>query len=203
MVVEWIYNVLNSYLEKINLPNVALKDSNEIARDFLVIGMSDFYQAINHIHQFPYGRTSDRANYHLVLKEQRGTCSTKHALIAELARSLSIPLNLRLGLILLDEENTPKIAPILKKYQLTELPETHTYLVYQGSRLDITFPNGTNYQMNYPLLKEVFISPQETGDFKITWHEDAIREWLTSQTLNYDLAEIWKIRELCISVLHD
>ncbi len=190
------------YFKKINLPNIKFESSIQIANYFLALGISDFYQAIDYVHQLPYGRNSDRTNYLQVLSEKCGACSTKHALIAELARSLNIDLRLRLGLIFLDEKNSPPISNILREYNLVSLPESHVYLDYHGERLDITFPNTINYSMTYPLLKEIFISPEQIGEFKIAWHKTAIKEWLASQTLPYGVDEIWKIRELCIAALN-
>lgn len=190
------------YFKKHIFPNIKFEGSMQIASYFLALGITDFYQAIDYVHQLPYGRNSDRTNYLQVLSEKHGACSTKHALIAELARSLNIDLRLKLGLILLDEKNSPSISNILRKYSLASLPEAHVYLDYHGERLDLTFPSATNYSMTYPLLKETFILPEQIGEFKIAWHKAAIKEWLASQTLPYGVDEIWKIRELCIAALN-
>ncbi len=90
----------------------------------------------------------------------------------------------------------------MREYSLASLPEAHVYLDYHGERLDITFSNATNYSMTYPLLKETFILTEQIGEFKIAWHKAAIKEWLASQILPYDVDEIWKIRELCIVALN-
>ncbi len=92
------------YFKRINLPNIKLEGSTHTRTMFLALGITDFYQAIDYVHQLPYGRNSDRINYLQVLSEKHGACSTKHALIAELARSLNIDLRLKLGLILLDKK---------------------------------------------------------------------------------------------------
>lgn len=108
-------NLFQRYLQKINLPNTKLINSGEIAHDLLSKGVTNLYQAIEYIHQLPYCRVSDSTNYHLVLKEQRGTCTPKHALIAELASSLHIPLHLKAGIIIMNAKNAHQIAPVLNK----------------------------------------------------------------------------------------
>lgn len=194
-------NLLYRYLQKINLPNPELIDACEIAHDLRSKGIMNLYQAIEYIHQLPYCGISDNTNYHLVLKEQRGTCTPKHALIAELASSLHIPLHLKAAIILMNSKNMPKIAPILKKYQLDNMIEAHTYLEYAGHQLDITFPEKTNFKMNFPVLKERNFTLHDLGDIKMAWHKEAMKEFLLTQHLPYDLDQIWKIREQCIQAL--
>ena len=79
------------------------------------------------MHSLPYGRNSDRSDWRLILKEGRGTCSTKHALLADLARE-----NLRhvvpvLGVYDVDEGNTPGIGTVLERHGIPCVPEAHCY----------------------------------------------------------------------------
>jgi len=198
-------NQLYQYLQKINLPNTELMNSRfnscEIVHELELKGVKNLYQTIEYIHQLPYCRISDNTNYHLVLKEQRGTCTPKHALIAELASSLNIPLYLKAGIVIMNANNAPKIAPILKKYQLNEIIEAHTYLEYEHHQLDITFPEKTNFKMTYPLLKERNLTLHDLGEIKMAWHKEAMKEFLLTQHLPYDLDQIWEIREQCILAL--
>ena len=53
---------------------------------FRAAGTHDFVGAARHLLALPYGRIADRNKFWLVLEEGRGTCTTKHALLAELAR---------------------------------------------------------------------------------------------------------------------
>lgn len=194
-------NLLYRYLQKINLPNPELIQSCEIADNLLSKGVATLYQAIEYIHLLPYCRISDSTNYHLVLKEQRGTCTPKHALIAGLASSLHIPLHLKAGIILMNANNAPKIAPVLKKYQLNEIIEAHTYLEYEHHQLDITFPEKTNFKMTFPLLKERNLTLHDLSEIKMAWHKEAMKEFLLTQHLPYDLDQIWEIREQCVQAL--
>ena len=52
--------------------------------------------AVTYIRRLPYGRNTDRSDILRVLREGKGTCSTKHALLACLAQEQGIPLELTL-----------------------------------------------------------------------------------------------------------
>jgi hypothetical protein len=58
------------------------------------------------VRSLPYGRNSDHSDWRLVLGEGRGTCSTKHALLADLARENRRHVALMLGIYEMDEDNT-------------------------------------------------------------------------------------------------
>jgi hypothetical protein len=79
------------------LPHVLLQDASPVSREFITRGITDFQAAGRAIHALPYGRTVDRADFRAVLREGKGTCSTKHALLAALAYEQSLPVVLTLG----------------------------------------------------------------------------------------------------------
>ena len=68
------------------LPEAMLQSARPISSVFMDRGIDNFRAAGRYLHHLPYGRNTDRADFRLVLTEGRGTCSTKHALLAELAR---------------------------------------------------------------------------------------------------------------------
>ncbi|MDQ4127000.1 MAG: hypothetical protein M3151_03470, partial [Actinomycetota bacterium] len=120
------------------LPNFALDGRGRLDTAFFAIGARDYHAAARHVRRLPYGRNSDRADYGLVLEEGRGTCSTKHALLAALARDYGLPVELRLGVYEMDGRNTPGVGPVLARYGLDGVPEAHCYLAYRGARVDLT-----------------------------------------------------------------
>jgi hypothetical protein len=63
----------------------------------------------------PYGRNSDRSDWRLVLGEGRGTCSAKHALLADLARENRRHVALVLGIYEMDEDDTQEIGTVLDR----------------------------------------------------------------------------------------
>ena len=72
------------------LINRPLTADGPITRLFRATGAPDFPAAALHVLRLPYGRITDRSRFWLVVEESRGTCTTKHATLAELAREQDI-----------------------------------------------------------------------------------------------------------------
>ena len=185
------------------LPAVSLYPSGFITRAFLARGICDFQSAARYLHHLPYGRNTNRADFRLVLDEGRGTCSTKHALLAELAREQQIPVALTLGIYAMHERNTQGVGPILEKYGLFFLPEAHCYLTYAKTRIDIT---RSGVEANEPITQfvhEEIINPTDIGEYKVEVHHQYLHTWLVNEPSAFGrtLTDIWKIREECIAVL--
>ena len=162
--------------------------------------ISTYWDAISYVHRLKYGRNQDRANYRFVLEEEKGTCSTKHALLAALSQELEVPLKLTMGIFLMNEQNTPGIGQVLDKYNLTEIPEAHCYLKYDKKTLDITFPNSVKFECIYPIAQEIVIRPEQIGPPKIKFHQQFMLKWLKS--IPYlDFQTAWQAREECIAIL--
>lgn len=195
-------NVLFKYLEKIGLPNASISKNGAVSDQFLSLGITDLYHAVDYVHKLPYGIINNKSDYiHSVFKERRGTCSPKHALIATLAKEQGISLILAAGILIMNAKTMPKMSAILAQYALNGVPEAHVFLKYHHYHLDITFPDKNIFNPPYKFLKEIIISTDQIGEFKDEWHRQAIIEWLHAEKLNYQLDEIWKIRELCIKAL--
>jgi hypothetical protein len=75
-----------------------LSGDGPITSRFRAAGIDDFVGAARHLLALPYGRIADRARFWLVLEEGRGTCTSKHALLAALAREQGIDVQLMLGI---------------------------------------------------------------------------------------------------------
>jgi hypothetical protein len=84
------------------------------------------------VRSLPYGRNSDHSDWRLVLGEGRGTCSTKHALLADLARENRRHVALVLGIYEMDEDNTQEIGTVLDRNGLPCVPEAHCYLAHEA-----------------------------------------------------------------------
>lgn len=190
---------LSDYLEEIGLPNKKIESKGQVSHLFLKHNILTLWDAVNYIHALPYERTTDRENYFQVLEEKRGTCSVKHALIADLAQEQFIPLKLVLGIFFLTRENMPKIAPILDSHKINKIPEAHCFLKYEIHSIDITFPESTDFSFNIDLEQELTINPHQIGQFKIEKHQAFIRDWGKQQNIKFDL--IWKAREEWIKKL--
>jgi hypothetical protein len=186
-------------------PDFTLQQGN-INDSLSCFGIETFHDAVEWIWKLPYGRNTDRTNYLLVPKEQRGACSTKHAFLAALAQEQGVDLKLMVGIFLMDGINTPKISDILAQANLSALPEAHCYLRFGERRYDFThFDQGSaSCRMALEILHEEEISPEQIGDHKISLHKKWIGHWLAqSPNLKMSSEKIWKIRETCIEGLSE
>lgn len=185
------------------LPDIPLQPGGQTAADFSARGISDFRAAGRYLHYLPYGRNANRSDFRLVLPEGRGTCSTKHALLAALAREQDLPVVLTLGIYEMNERNTPGVGIVLDKYGLQHIPEAHCYLRYEGVRIDITRSGADPTEPIDRFLHEEAIIPAQIGDYKVQLHQQFLRSWMADADVVGDrsFAEIWKIREECIAAL--
>src|SRR5215472_5557110 len=92
--------------------------------------VSSFRDAAHLVAALPYGRGSKRSDHLMVLFENKGTCSTKHGLLALLAQEQNLPIALYLGIYEMNGLNTPGVGPVLETNCLTAIPEAHSYLKY-------------------------------------------------------------------------
>lgn len=98
---------------------------------------------MKYIHSLPYGRNANRHDFSLVLKEKKGTCSSKHALLREVAALNDVPnVRLIIGMYKMSEHNTPNIGDGLSKSGLDYIPEAHCYLMIDKKRVDLTTNNS-------------------------------------------------------------
>jgi len=183
------------------LPEKQLAASGEASAQFLALGIDDYREAARFTNQLPYGRNADRANFTLVLPERRGTCSTKHALLAALAIEQRLPIHLTLGIYEMSERNTPGIGAVLSKHGLAFVPEAHCYLIYNGTRIDVTRDAVIAAEPIARFLHEETIAPEQIGDYKVAMHQAWMREWVAREMPNRNWEQVWKIREECIAAL--
>jgi hypothetical protein len=83
-----------------SLPDTLLTPASFITAAFLNTGVRTYREAAHLVYRLPYGRASYRDNPMAALTEGRGTCSTKHPLLAELATEQELPVFLMLGIYL-------------------------------------------------------------------------------------------------------
>ncbi len=178
------------------IPDKAITARGPAGRAFLTKGILTFHGACEHVLNLPYGRTSQRADWMLVLEEGRGTCSTKHALLASLAEELGMDVRLMLGIYFMNERNTPGAGRILQKSEFDHFPEAHCYLLYEGQRVDVTRRPGTSEPVP-AFLQEQQISPAQIDEYKENVHKAFIRQWAPDENID----ELWALREACIRSL--
>lgn len=179
-----------------------LLGAGPVTQRFRAAGVSDFVGAADLVWRLPYGRITDRSQVWLVLEEGRGTCTTKHALLSELAQEQAIDVQLILGIYEMSERNTPGVGAVLDKYGLACIPEAHCFLRYQGARIDVTgvAPGAEPIER---FLHEEPITIEQIGAYKIDRHRRFLGAWLVGRdgAPALSLDEAWRIREECIAAL--
>ncbi len=148
----------------------------------------------------PYGRNTDRSDYELVLSEERGTCSTKHALVKAIAEENNWKgVELCLGFFMMSALNTPQIGTVLASHQLSTIPEAHTYLRINGKFTDLT---GINTRITETDIgDEMEIEPGDIGILKEVMHKGYLAQWAEDENLSQSPDELWQLREECIQKL--
>jgi hypothetical protein len=185
------------------LPDAALTAiGGSLHEPFVRAGCATFRDAAKHVRELPYGRNSDRADWRLVLDEGRGTCSTKHALLAALARELGLLVVLVIGIFDMNEANTPGVGGVLSAHALTSLPEAHCYLLWTGRRIDVTRAGPGPVVPISRFDREWEIDPSQIGQDKVRLHRAYLAQWLARHPdPRLSLNALWRIREECIAAL--
>lgn len=162
-------------------------------------GILNWKELLETVREIPYGRNASRTNFGLVLEENRGTCSTKHALAKQLADLNGIAnVDLVLGMYRMKDENTPGIQLKSMNSNLEYIPEAHCYLRVEGVRVDVTTRNSSIDRITLDILSETTIEPKQVGKFKVDYHQEFIKQWISESNLNMNFDQVWNIREQCI-----
>jgi hypothetical protein len=186
------------------LEPVMLEPVGDISSAFIRTGLLDYRAAARFVSRLQYGRNTNIHDPLIVMRELRGTCSTKHALLRRLAPEQGLDVALVLGIYEMHERNTPGVGPVLEKYGLAALPEAHCYLRFSGKRIDVTRAmDALPTEAIADFLYEEDIDAEQIGDYKTTLHREFLRRWIaeTEATGGLGLGEIWRIREECIAAL--
>lgn len=143
------------------LPDAEITPIGKISKKFLRLGIKTFKKACNYVHNIEYGYNTNYDDKLILFKENKGTCTTKHAIIAGLAEELNIPLYKNVGLYKFTEEISSGANDILKKYKIPYIPMVHCFLVYNTFRFDLTKGNNTGKKVSI----EEFIPTEKIEPF--------------------------------------
>ena len=186
------------------LPDIPLEPGGPLTTAITARGVTDFRGAGRYLQALPYGRTANRADFSAVLGEGRGTCSTKHALLAALAHEQKLAVVLTLGIYKMHERNTPGAGAVLARYDLASIPEAHCYLTYEGTRIDVTRSGASPAEPIARFLHEEAIVPEQIGEYKVALHRRFMRTWVGDHpgtVRGRSFEDVWRIREECIAAL--
>lgn len=123
-------------------PDGAIQPAGIITRVFLDLGIHRFQDACKYVHALPYGYNSDRDDLMILFRENRGTCTTKHAVIATLAGELNLPVSKKVGIYAMTEDLVSGTDAILEKFRLPYIPMIHCFLSSGDHRVDLTEGNN-------------------------------------------------------------
>jgi hypothetical protein len=186
------------------LEPISFKPEGAVTAAFLRIGTKDLRSAAKYVRCLPYARNTRPDDPLIVLTEERGTCSTKHALLRRLAIEQNLDVVLVLGIYEMAEQNTPEVGDILRKYELVLLPEAHCYVRMAGRRIDVTRAvDQVPFAAISRFLHEEDIEPVQITDYKVALHKQFLSKWIADNSGlgGRSLADLWKIREECIARL--
>lgn len=182
--------------------NWQLTSNHPLTKFAKSLGIQTWNNLVIYISKLPYGRTSNREDLSLVFTEQKGTCSSKHALLASIAEENQLNnVSLLLVLFKMNGMNTPKIGSVLYKYNLPYIPEAHTVIQVGDSIVDATSPDANYEALENVVLHSEVINSSQIIDYKVQKHQDYLKDWLQKTTYNFSFEEVWNIREECINAL--
>lgn len=187
-----------------NLPDAKITPQGEISKIFLEMGIKSFKEACKHIHEIDYGYNSTYEDDLILFKENKGTCTTKHAIIAGLARELDIPLHKNVGVYKFTEDITTGAQEILDKYHIPYIPMVHCFLVYDNYRFDLTEGNNNGKKTSI----ENFVETKEVDPFisrknEYLWYKKVLKEKIlpTDEMKGIKERTLLKAREESIKLL--
>jgi hypothetical protein len=135
-----------------------------------------------------------------VLREHKGTCSSKHRLLAEVARDCGHPeIELVVGIYAMSEANTPGVGAVLRAASCVSIPEAHCYLRVGVARFDFTGLAEGHESPFASLLEEHVVPPESLATAKPSLHRLALDRW--APTVGRSPATAWSLREACIAAL--
>ncbi|HMQ05734.1 MAG TPA: hypothetical protein PKC30_00465 [Saprospiraceae bacterium] len=181
---------------------VHIENKGPVSQLFLDKGIDTFQKALKFLRSIPYGRTSNKKDFSLVVLENKGTCSTKHALLSTLSKEQGWDqIELYLCFFRMKEENTPGIDSILKQQNLVYIPEAHCVIFDSEKFLDITSQEATFERIKTDLLFMEKINPEDVVDYKEKKHKGYIRRWKKEMKISQSFKNLWETREACITSL--
>ena len=132
----------------------------------------NFEELIDKVKKLPYGRNANRHDFTLVLSENKGTCSSKHAFLKDFADKNKIEnVKLYIGIFKMNEVNTPKLGDLLSKNNINYIPEAHCYLKINQIPVDATTSDSFYDKIKLDILEEIEIIPNQVSDFKVAYHK--------------------------------
>jgi hypothetical protein len=132
-------------------PDQTITPNGSIGRTFTGLGIATFHEACRWVQQLPYGYNSDRDDLMILFKEKRGSCTTKHAVIATLAAELGLPIHKNVGIYAMTEALVTGTREILDRYRLPCVPMLHCFLACRDRDHRVDLSEGNRNGKNGPI----------------------------------------------------
>lgn len=182
--------------------NHKLNSKDELTKSIKDSGIKTWNKLIEFVKKLPYERHTNPTDFGLVISEKKGSCSSKHALLKKVAELNNIDnIKLILGIYRMNRFNTPKIGNALSDSALDDMPEAHCYLKIDGKSRDFTSSQSNFKKTENDLITEVEIVPEQVVEFKVDYHKQYLKHWISKHHMNQSFSEIWEISEKCIANL--
>ncbi len=167
-------------------------------------GLTNLLQLVNYVRELPYSRNSVRGDLSLVFREDRGTCSSKHAVVAAIAEEQGWDfVQLILVMYEMTQSNTPMVKDVLAKHALALIPEAHCYLKINECAFDLTFIDADIGRIASSILEAKSILPGQIGQWKVNYHKAYLARWAAKTHPDQKWEALWEIREACIRALEN
>ena len=164
------------------------------------LSIANFLELAQSVKNLPYARCAPSDDPYQVLVDRRGTCSSKHRLLAVAARdSGCAELRLTVGIYRMSEANTPGVGHVLSRTGRPYVPEAHCYLVSPDGRFDFTGLTGGKESPFTVLEGEYVVDPDVLPEVKSQLHKRAIDAW--GAEVGLSSGDAWALREECIAAL--
>lgn len=185
-------------------PDAPIVGEGTMARAFRGLDIGTFHEACRHVHQLPYGYNSDRDDLMILFIEKKGSCTTKHAVIATLASELDLPVNKKVGIYAMTEALVTGAQEILVRYRLPYVPVVHCFLNYQGRWVDLSEGNrnGKNGPIDHFLFTADVAATISAKDEYRLYRQALIDHVMTRPELEgIDMKTVLKAREEGLALL--
>ncbi|TXI87025.1 MAG: hypothetical protein E6Q37_02905 [Crocinitomicaceae bacterium] len=181
------------------IPTFNIIDFGPVSKAFLARGINDFSNACLHVQSLPFARIDNPIDFLSVLSEGKGTCSTKHALLATLAlENGREDIELMVGIYLIDEVTHPQLKTVFIEHGIIGVPENHAFLRCGQQRYDFSRSDWSIVDFEHRIVREQRCDPNQMHDWKPMIHKHYIGGWLKRQQIDLTIDQIWAIREKCV-----
>lgn len=185
-------------------PDKAISNAGIVSAEFLKLDINRFVDACRYVHELPYGYNTDRDDLMILFKENKGTCTSKHAVIASLAEELGLPIVKNVGIYAMTEEIVTGTNDILTKYDLPYVPMVHCFLAFGEYRVDLS--EGNNNGKNRSIEEFLFtqqVDPNISAKDEYLLYRNVLQEQILPRTemQGVDIRQILHAREEGLALL--